>query len=116
MLQHLAVGANQVLVEVPARSDSLASQLGKDGIGFWSLHMLRREHGESHTVVQEAGIGCFGFILGFLIEIIRREAHHYKTATLVLLVRGFEALELRRETTVAGCVDDQQRLARESLA
>ncbi len=78
--------------------------------------MLGGQHRECHPVVDVAHRRGFFLILGFLVEIIGREADDHQAAALVLLIGRFQAFELGREAAMARGVHDQHGLARDEAA
>src|SRR5690606_21924244 len=111
--QHLAVAADQVLVEVPLRRVARRRQqvaVERRCVVADDVHLF--EHRELHAIGERAELPDLVLVLELLrAEVAGRESEHGETLCPVLRVQRFQGFELRGVTALAGGVDDQQDLA-----
>src|SRR6478752_4766 len=109
----LAVAIDDVLVEIPLRSNACAGAQGREQrIRAHLGHAGLLEHRKLHAVRQPAELRDLLVRPGLLsAEIVGREADDDKTAALVFAIERFETLVLARVAAVTRRVDDDEHLA-----
>ena len=90
---------------------SLSLQIFEDGVGRSAVHINLLHDLEGHTIVQLAeflNLCVATWIL--LLELVAGESDNDESLILILLVQFLQSCELRGESTLAGCVHNQQYL------
>ena len=90
----------------------LGFQVFIDGMRALTVDVDFLHQREGHAVVEAAELGDFLVGAWLLVgELVAGEADDDQTLVLVLLIEGFQAVVLRRETALRGGVDNHQDLA-----
>ena len=93
---------------------SLCLQIFEDGFGSWTIDITLFHNLEGYAVVQLAELLNLTVRTGvLLLELVAGEADNDQSLVLVFLVQFLQSCKLRSETTLAGCVDNQQYLTLE---
>ena len=83
-------------------------------VGAGAVHLGPGHHRETHAVIDLAKAGYVAVRAGVLrAELVARKTQHRQALIGILFVQFLQAGKLRRETALAGGVDDQQHLALE---
>ena len=88
---------------------SLSLQIFEDGFSSRAVYVGLLHNLEGHTVVQLAELLNLSICAGILLlELIAGEADDDQSLVLLLLVQLLQSCELGGESTLAGCVHNQQ--------
>ena len=89
----------------------LCLQILEDGLGFFTVNITLSHNLEGHAIVHLAELLNLFIALGvLLLELVAGEADDDEPLVLILLVQLLQSCELRGESTLAGCVHNQQYL------
>ena len=93
---------------------SLCLQIFEDGFSSWTIDITLFHNLEGYAVVQLAELLNLSVVTWILfLELVAGETDNDQSLVLVFLVQFLQSCKLRSETTLAGCVDNQQYLTLE---